>query len=337
MHSFDIGLDREETLMRITTKNRKHPFGFFLAFGTLFLGVSALPVGAQKESPRATTGAGSVGAPDWKTLQAPYAYDVHQKPMVKTEEKANANAYLLHIEFNGPDGEKVTGLYARPKREGVYPCILLLHGWTSKKDDMAAWIGPEIVGAGMSFLALDAPRHGERAKPGAALDFATMWQGVTVQGIRDYRMAMLWLADRKDVDNKHIGLFGYSMGSMMGSVLCGLDNRLQAAALCVGGDLFIHHISELPADKRAIAYTMSPSLFIGHFAPRPVLLLNGKQDQTVKEEASTALFAAAKEPKQQIMFNAGHILPKEALVTGVNWLAEKIKPRSDAKRVTGTP
>lgn len=322
--------------MRITAKLKKHLIGFFLTVGVLLPSVVPLPAGAQKETFKPTTEYGTA-APDWKTLQAPYAYDVHQKPVVKTEEQANANGYLLHIEFMGPDGEKVTGLYMRPKKEGVYPCVLLLHGWTSKKEDMAGWIGSEIVAEGMSFLALDAPRHGERATPGSKLDFVSMWHDVTVQGVREYRMAMLWLEDRKDVDNKHIGLFGYSMGSMMGSVLCGLDSRVQAAALCVGGDLFIHHITEIPADRRGVAYTMSPSLFIGHSAPRPVLLLNGKQDQTVKEEASKALFDAAKEPKQQRMFDAGHILPKEALVTGVKWLAEKIKPKIDSKSVTRTP
>jgi fermentation-respiration switch protein FrsA (DUF1100 family) len=156
-----------------------------------------------------------------------------------------------------------------------------------------------------------------------------MWADTTTQGIRDYRMAMLWLADRKDVDSKHIGLFGYSMGSMMGAILGAIDNRIQASTLCVGGDLFINHIAALPADKQATAYTLSPSLFIGHFAPRPVLMLNGSKDETVKAEMSKALFDAAKEPKKQQMFDSGHLLPKEALVTGVKWLAEKIKSKDD--------
>jgi hypothetical protein len=306
------------------------------ALAGVILALAAIPACAQQGTPKPIAGAEGDSIPDWKTLQAPYGYDVHQKPVVKTEEKENPRSYVLHIEFTGPGGDRVTGLYARPKKDGVYPCILLLHGWTSKKEDMAFWIGPTIIGAGMSFLALDAPRHGERARPDAKLDFATMWHDITIQGVRDYRMAMLWLADRKDVDNKHIGLFGYSMGSMMGANLTALDDRVQAAALCVGGDLFIHHISEIPADKRAAAYTLSPSLYIGHVAPRPVFLLNGRQDTTVKEPDSKALFEAAKEPKQQQMFDSGHILPTEALVIGVKWLAEKIKPKGDARAPIGS-
>jgi dienelactone hydrolase len=318
--------------MTIVVSLRRSLLGALLPLCGVLIGMSALPARAQKTSappPVAT------GAPDWNTLRAAYAYDEHKKPVVKTEERPRPDAYLLHIEFTGPSGAKVTGLYARPRKEGVYPCVLLLHGWTSRKEDMALWIGPEILASGMSFLALDAPNHGERARPNTRLDFVTMWPTTTTEGVRDYRMAMLWLLDRKDVDSRRIGLFGYSMGSMMGSVLTGLEPRIQAAALCVGGDLFIHHIAELPADKRATAYTLSPSLFISHVAPRPVLLLNGSKDETVKAEASGALYAAAKEPKQQRMFDSGHILPKEALTAGVKWLAQKIGSGAATKNVSG--
>ena len=288
----------------------------------LLLAAAILPAHAQDAAKAAT----NAPAPDWTKLTAPYDYDVHKKPTVTTEERANEKAYVLHIEFKGPDGEKVTGLYGRPKKEGVYPCVLMLHGWTSKKEDMAAWIGPAIVEQGMSFLALDAANHGERKAPGGKLDFMQMWRPITIEGIRDYRMAILWLNDRKDVDRKHFGLLGYSMGAMMGAIFAGLDNRVQAAVLCVGGDLFRNSESKLPEAMRSESAVISPSLYVGHIAPRPVLLLNGRQDNTVNEAASKALFAAAKEPKEQMLFDSGHILPTEALVTGVKWLAKKIKP-----------
>lgn len=264
--------------------------------------------------------------PDWAKLTAAYAYDPHKKPAVTSEERPNSKAYILHIEFAGPSGEKVPGLYERPKKEGVYPCVLLLHGWTSKKDDMERWIGDAILGQGMSFLALDAPKHGERKAADGQLDFMQMWRPITIGGIRDYRMAILWLADRNDVDVKHIGLFGYSMGAMMGAILTGVDNRLQAAVLCVGGDLFQNSSSTLPEATRTASATISPSFYIGHIAPRPVLMLNGKNDTTVREAASKALFSAAKEPKEQKLFDSGHILPTDALVTGVKWLAKKLRP-----------
>ena len=297
-------------------------FRVLLPLCGLLLGAAILPAQAQDSAKPAT----EAPAPEWAKLTAPYEYDAHKKPAVTTEERANDKSYLLHIEFKGPDGEKVTGLYGRPKKEGVYSCVLMLHGWTSKKEDMAGWIGPAIVEQGMSFLALDAPNHGERKAPDGKLDFMQMWRPITIEGIRDYRMAILWLNDRKDVDRKHFGLLGYSMGAMMGAIFAGLDNRVQAAVLCVGGDLFRNSGSRLPEATRSASAVISPSLYVGHIAPRPVLLLNGKQDTTVNEAASKALFAAAKEPKEQMLFDSGHILPTDALVTGVKWLAKKIKP-----------
>ena len=289
-------------------------------FGILFIW-SVAPVHAQEAAKRA----GDASLAEWSKLVAPYSYKADQKPVVKSEERTSDSAYVLHVEFPGPDGEKVTGLYERPKKEGVYPCLLLLHGWTSKKEDMAQWIGREILDQKMAFLALDAPNHGERKAADGKLDFAKMWRDTTIEGIRDYRMAILWLADRKDVDAKHIGLLGYSMGAMMGSIFCGVDNRVQAAVLCVGGDLFRNSVAKLPEAIRSANEAISPSLFIGHIAPRPVLLQNGKTDNTVNEAASTALFKAAREPKQQMLFPSGHILPKEALVTGVKWIAGKLR------------
>jgi len=240
-------------------------------------------------------------------------------------DKSDAKAYRVHIEFAGPDGDNVTGVYERPKQMRAYPCVLLLHGWTSSKDDMARWIGSAILDQGMSFLALDAPKHGERKAADGRLDFMQMWKPVTMEGIRDYRMAILWLADRKDVDLRHIGVFGYSMGAMMGAVFAGVDSRIQAAVLCVGGDLFQNPKASFPDSVRQSSASMSPSLYIGHISPRPVLMLNGKQDNIVSESASKALFSAAKDPKEQILFESGHILPTEGLVTGVKWLAKKLR------------
>ena len=280
---------------------------------------------APSHAQEAAKPAGDASLPEWSKLVAPYSYKADQKPIVKSDERTSDKAYILHVEFPGPDGEKVTGLYERPKKVGVYPCLLMLHGWTSNKEDMARWIGGEILDQKMSFLALDAPNHGERKAADGKLDFAKMWRAITIEGIRDYRMAILWLADRKDVDSKHIGLLGYSMGAMMGSIFCGVDNRVQAAVLCVGGDLFRNSLARLPEAIRTTTEAISPSLFIGHISPRPVLLLNGKMDNTVNEAASTALFKAAREPKQQMLFQSGHILPKEALMTGVKWIAGKLR------------
>jgi fermentation-respiration switch protein FrsA (DUF1100 family) len=53
-------------------------------------------------------------------------------------------------------------------------------------------------------------------------------------------------------------------------------------------------------------------------------MINGKQDTVVSEEAAKRLQEAAKEPKQILWADAGHILPPEIAGKGVEWLVEKL-------------
>jgi fermentation-respiration switch protein FrsA (DUF1100 family) len=68
----------------------------------------------------------------------------------------------------------------------------------------------------------------------------------------------------------------------------------------------------------------SPSNYVGHISPRPLLMINGKQDTTVPEAAARRLHDAAKEPKQVIWADAGHGLPGSSTLRGIEWLAEKL-------------
>ena len=280
--------------------------------------------------------------PQWSKLQAVYDYNAKKPLIVKEEAKSSDKAYILHIEFEGtdtqpdkkPDGnvagkpavKKVQGIFARPKAEGVYPVVLLLHGLTSDKEMMMTYFGSRLVEQGFAVLALDAPYHGERKQVDVNPGQPTVFSGVVRQGCQEWRRGLDYLGTRKDIDMKHIGLLGYSMGSMMGSILGAVDNRIGSYALCVGGDPILPLTGQLPAEIRDNLFGVCPSLYIGHIAPRPLLMLNAKQDKVMPEDASKRLYAAAKEPKEQIWYESGHILPTEAGLKALTWLIEKVKP-----------
>jgi fermentation-respiration switch protein FrsA (DUF1100 family) len=263
--------------------------------------------------------------PDWSKIRAFYEYDAHKPPSVKTEERQNAQAYVLHLEFKGPHGEQVYGLFARPKADGVYPCILLLHGLTANKETMALLFGPSLIQQGIALLALDAPLHGERKEAGAEPLKPENYARILHDGCREYRIALDWLATRKDIDSKRIGMLGYSMGSLMGSILSGVDTRIQAVTLLVGGETVLPLAALAPAERQASAFSLCPSLFIGHIAPRPVLMLNAKRDHLIPEQAAKYLYNAAKEPKEQLWYDSDHLLPKEAQDNAVEWLTAKLR------------
>ncbi len=266
--------------------------------------------------------------PEWSTLHAAYDYDA-KKPLNTTERIVKESTedpriVKMHLTLIGANGETVPGWLLRPKADGVYPCVLILHGLGSTKEATLAYFdAPQLVKDGFVVLALDAPLHGERKGKEALSQFA--FPKVVREGNRDYRRAIDYLATRKDVDIKRIGLVGNSMGSMMGSILGAVDPRVRAFALCVGGDPVIDAAKQLPDSFRASVFPSCPSLYIGHIAPRNILMLNGRQDTVMEANTSNRLYAAAKQPKQQILYDSGHVLPVEGRQKAVAWIEKQLK------------
>lgn len=291
-----------------------------LTVGTLFGSGGSLHA---QEPPTPPAAPAPAAAPDWKTLKA--AYDYTPNPALKVTEEARSDPdYLrLHLTFTNKERQKVPGLFLRPKADGVYPCVLLLHGWTSDKETMVNGFGKALAAQGIASLALDADQHGERKGMGAR-DMTTF---LTVQKITllDYRVALDYLLTRKDVDRKHLGLLGYSMGAMMGAILGGVDERIGAFVLCVGGDMVRPNISRAPVAARPLLEAVSPSYYVGHISPRPLLMINGRQDVVVNADASKLLQTAAREPKEILWVDSGHIIPADAARKGTDWLAAKLK------------
>ncbi len=266
--------------------------------------------------------------PAWGKLKAAYDYKPAPKSPVPVIEARNDADYLFqHVLLTGADGKTIPGLFLRPKADGKYPVALLLHGLGSDKETMLRVFGRPLAAKGIACLALDAREHGER-KPTSGqtaapdpMRFATVMRAT----IGDYRLALDWLKTRPDVDSRRVGLLGYSMGAMMGSILGGVDNRVKAAVLEVGGDPIRPYLRMLPAAMREPVEFVSTSNYVGHIAPRPVLMINAKADQTMKEDAAKRLQDAAREPKQIIWAEGGHILAEADAQKGTAWLAEKLR------------
>jgi uncharacterized protein len=288
-----------------------------ISLGALCL--TTLPLEAQNADP-----------PSFETLAKTYQYD-SKKPLDAKEEAQKDSAW--HLTFAGTDGKPVPGVFMRPKASGKYPVVLLLHGLTSNKETMAASFGTELVKRGFAVLALDAPFHGERKPKNddaatAQREFQTRFVTTFQVGIKDWRRGLDYLATRPDVDTKRIGLIGYSMGSMMGSILAATDSRVKASAFCVGGDPILGMAANLPPAAKSAVYPIAPSLFVGHIAPRPTLFINGKQDNVVNEAAAKRFYDAAQKPKEIIWADAGHILPPKDAGKAVDWIEKTLTKKN---------
>lgn len=307
------------------------------AIGTLALAgaLSALaaPYARVQAAPPATVAAPTTlpAAPAWDKLKAMHAYKLTAPLAVKEEAREDADLKLSHISFSNGKGQTVPGLFMRPKAEGVYPCVLILHGMTSDKDTFMKFFGRPLAALGVASLAIDADMHGERRTKDTPATFSPLILGQIMRaGIVENRMALDYLQTRRDVDSKRIGLFGYSMGAIMGSIVSGVDERIAATVLCVGGDPIRRYAAMLPAAMRGEVEAVSPSNYIGHISPRPVFLINGTHDTTISKADALLLQNAAREPKKILWAEAGHILPSNVAEQGVNWLRDKLMPAAAA-------
>jgi uncharacterized protein len=233
--------------------------------------------------------------------------------------------------------------------------VLLLHGLTdSSKGAFVTQSAKALVAQGVAVLALDAPHHGERTTPEDRQLFMKTFFAIgnaktkgdliaqirevdkdralekllteTVrQGVKDYRRAIDWLSTRKDVKADRIGAVGYSLGSIMSSILAGVDTRVRSIALCVGGDPTVAYTGDTDPATKQRGLETSSSLYIEHVAPRPVLMLNGKKDDIIPKAATDKLYAAAKDPKEIRWFDSGHTLPQDAVKDALTWTLNQLK------------
>ncbi len=234
-------------------------------------------------------------APSWEQLQAFYAYDVNL-PL---------DATIVGTEDMG------------------------VHGLGGSRNDITKIAAPLICPMGIAVMAIDAQYHGDRKiddRPFLSPDIASVVAAFR-QTIIDNRRALDYVAGRDDLDSDRVVLLGLSLGSIMGSIVASLDTRLNGAFLVVGGGdlagLFAksqiddakrlrEELGDMEPFRAALAF-VEPVNFAAHIAPRPVVMVNGKDDEIVIADCAQALFDAAKEPKKITWYEGsnmrGHIPP----------------------------
>jgi dienelactone hydrolase len=282
------------------------------------------PVHAQTTAPPSSP-APLAPAPSWDVLKQGYAPSPRPLAPVETPGETET-ARTIALTLTAADGTAIPAMFWRPKADGGvrYPVVLLLHGRGSTKEQWFSFYGAELLRRGFAVLALDARLHGARKVAGKDPVDPFVFTALVPDTVRDYRRALDWLTARPDVDRRRIGLFGYSMGAIQGAILAGVDPRVSASLLCVGGDPIRLGISLASPQFRPTAELACPSFFLGHAAPHPVYLLNGTQDTLISPAAARLLQESAAEPKTVVWAEAGHLLPVPDVLKGVDWLTQRL-------------
>lgn len=309
----------------------------------------------------------------WEQLKA--VYDVQAVGEVKETDRQAAEGTYTEFSFASDNASTAYGTFVRPNGKGPFPCVVLLHGLGGSRADMLAKFGKDFLKRNVAVMALDAPHHGQRATDedrkafqalvmafitskdreqglGASMvgnDFknphANLGREAIVQGVRDIRRALDWVKKPEHrVDSGRIGAMGISLGSIMASILSGVDPRINANLLVIGGDPVVTLLSKIPAGQGLEAGpAAAPSLYLGHSTAH-VLMLNGYNDTVIPRAATERLFASA--PGATLVFYDtpgdmanffGHSIPSEGYALGIDWLVRMLGVPKPAARAPLKP
>lgn len=274
---------------------------------------------------------------DDQDLLGYYEYD-SSLPLNVIEELVRDDTYykVLKVYFDSVNGERVPGLLSFPEANEKVPCVVFLHGYGGRKEDILE-AAEMIAREGYAIMAIDAEYHGERKEEGKELyspDITDSVRGI-VQTVVDLRRAVDYLETRPEIDKEKIGYVGGSMGGILGAIFIGVEPRIKAAALIVAGGNMSLMIREsqhytMPAirwflqregmdyeELQRLLDPIDPINFISNFSPRPVVFHLGKLDTIVPAEAGRQLYERAEQPKAVYWYDAGHDVPLDLVLVRV--------------------
>ena len=182
-------------------------------------------------------------------------------------------------------------------------------------------MGRALAARGIASLAIDLPLHGTREDAMLTeartnpLGLLQHWQ----TALAEARAGIGWLADHDSIDANHIAIAGYSLGSYVGLQTAVPDKRVKCVIVAAGGDLpatpwtgMLRMVSDPLASARSLR-------------GRPLLMLHGTNDRTIRREQAQRLYDAAGDPKELRWYEAGHVLPPAAADDAATWLVERFK------------
>ena len=221
----------------------------------------------------------------------------------------------------GDGVERVPAILVLPHAHDRSPAALLLHGFGSRKERMADTVGAALVQRGVAVLAVDLPLHGGRDAGTSPANLATAHPmrllGSWRSAIREARLALDYLASHDAIDGARIGMVGYSLGSFLANIVAADSPDVRAMVLAASGDL----PEGLPFEQLLRAM-VDPLRAVRRAAGRPLLMINGRFDRTVKPSQAERLFAAAHEPKTMRWYGGGHWPPQAEIERAAQWLSE---------------
>jgi dienelactone hydrolase len=226
----------------------------------------------------------------------------------------------LEIEYTSR-GDRVPGHVLLPTSgDGPHPVLIVQHGLNGSRVAEYMTACGRWADGGAAVASIDLPLHGARASAkmserlalsagnaigGRDLDRVEtmLWTEFTRQAVLDLRHLVDALEQIEQIDAQRLVYVGFSLGGILGSVFCGVDERPRAAAFAIAG-----------AGESKLGSALDPLPYIAKIAPRPLLFVNAEKDALISRAQTERFYEAASDPKEIHWYDCGHTdLPGIAL------------------------
>ncbi len=148
--------------------------------------------------------------------------------------------YPSLVHTGSPANDRAAAFYFAPRAAGKHPAVLILHALGSQRAGLEKWMGRAFARQGLAALVLVLPYHMMRKASGG------LWtaigkgdpDGILAAGVQatlDLRRALDWLETRSEIAADRIGVVGLSLGAIGGAIALGIEPRVKAGALILGG------------------------------------------------------------------------------------------------------
>ena len=245
---------------------------------------------------------------DWQALRQQIRTTLHvPEPLPSLEAKPYdhfspaAGVTADRVSYATDYGLRVPAIVYHPAGATItqHPALVVVNGHGGDKSSWYAyWAGILYARAGAVVLTYDpigeyernalresnTLQHDELIPPD---DMARRMGGLM---ITDVMQAVNYLAQRRDVDPKRIGVMGYSMGSFISSIACAIDTHVHACVLVGGGDLdgpggywdgSRKMCQAIPYQSLNVLGDRGATLYALNAKRGPTLVFNGSADEVV--------------------------------------------------------
>ena len=256
----------------------------------------------------------------WRLLGVVF-FAIYSRParIPINETPADFGLEYRDVEFESDDGLKLRGWLILPpdyKPGERRAAVITTHGYSTNRSDIIKR-SVAVAKGGFAVFSFDWRRCGES-------EGQVCTGGLTEQ--RDLHAAIDTLAGLPEADPERIGVYGFSMGGVIATIVAAADERIKAV---VADSPFVNmremsrHIIKsmfLPPFlflasmdrefKRRFGGGMmevNTEAAVARLSPRPLLMLAGKKDRVVPFWQHEKIFSAAREPKRfKVNPNGGH-------------------------------